>query len=258
MYRDSSTALDEHDRAVGAILIGEALVQECERAWARSRDATGTTDRERWRAIAEIHDTLPEIWRHLDRARRVLAGRGANTAAYDEDRPHARRPATHGDDDSDESLDTAALDDAKRAIDELKLALPGADWDAIEARTRGLVSVPLARRSRQRLAVAGVLVAGAFAMLAWLLAMTPQPRPSRRAEMQSELRLIAQQRELRIVELRTGIGDRCAPADAHELMKLLVLDGRTAEASAFGHGYLARCGDDEVVAHWAAAPPPGH
>lgn len=258
MYRDSSTALDEHDRAVGAILIGEALVEECERAWSRSREGTEASDRERWRAIAELHDTLPEVWRHLDRARRVLAGRGANTAAYDEDRPKARRAATHRGDDGREELDAAALDDAKRAIDELKLALPGADWAAIEARTRGLVAVPLARKSRQRLALAGVIAAGAFATLAWLLAMTPQPRPSRRAALETELRLIAQQRELRIVELRAGIGDRCAPADAHELMRLLVLDGRTGDAAAFGHGYLGRCGDDEVVAHWAAAPPPGH
>ena len=28
MYRDSANALDERDRAVGAILIGEALVDE--------------------------------------------------------------------------------------------------------------------------------------------------------------------------------------------------------------------------------------
>ena len=31
MYRDAATALDEHDRAVGAILIGETLIAQCER-----------------------------------------------------------------------------------------------------------------------------------------------------------------------------------------------------------------------------------
>src|SRR5258708_1597793 len=94
MYRDTASALDEHDRAVGAILIGEALVDECDRAALRITQPEVTTEHDRWRAVHEVHDTYPEIWRHLDRARRVLATRGANTVAYDELRPHAKRAAT--------------------------------------------------------------------------------------------------------------------------------------------------------------------
>src|SRR4051794_4550053 len=94
MYRDTATDLDEHDRAVGAILIGEALIDECERAATRSRQIDTVTAPARWRAMTEVHDTYPEIWRHLDRAQRVLAGRGANTTAYDEMRPLRRRGAS--------------------------------------------------------------------------------------------------------------------------------------------------------------------
>src|SRR5678815_2883486 len=97
MYRDSATILDERDRAVGSILIGEALVDECERAANDIRNPEALSHQERWRTITGVHDTYPEIWRHLDRARSLLAGRGANTAAYDEMRPHARRAPTNAD-----------------------------------------------------------------------------------------------------------------------------------------------------------------
>ena len=39
MYRDAPAALDERDRAVGAILIGEALLASCERAGVLGRSA---------------------------------------------------------------------------------------------------------------------------------------------------------------------------------------------------------------------------
>ena len=47
-------------------------------------------------------------------------------------------------------------------------------------------------------------------------------------------------------------------AEAHDLIKLLVLDGRTSDARDFGTDYIQRCGEDSVVEHWAHAPPPGH
>src|SRR5439155_13071085 len=125
---------------------------------------------DRWRAIADAHDAYPEIWRYFDRARRVLAQRGANTASYDELRPNARRAATDPGLDGERAIDTAALDDARRALEALKLAVPGADWDAIAARTQGLVRAPLVRRRRQRLAVAGVIGAFALAVVVWLVA----------------------------------------------------------------------------------------
>ena len=250
MYRDTASALDEHDRAVGAILIGEALIDAVEDAAVRSRAIDAP--HQRWRAFAEANDTYPEIWRHLDRARRVLANRGANTAAYDELRPHAPKSAARGD-----VIDCGALDDAKRALEELKLAVPGADWDAIEARTAGLVSAPISRR-RQRLVVGVVVGAVLLAVLSWFAALVPEHKPSRREAMRDELAEIAQQRKVKIDELRGTLGIRCEPAQAHELVKLLVLDGRIADAREFGADYVLRCGEDTVVEHWAHAPRPGH
>jgi len=250
MYRDTSASLDEHDRAVGAILIGEALVDACEAAAAKSRGVDAP--HERWRALADANDAYPEIWRHLDRARRVLAHRGINTAAYDELRPHAAKAVTRG-----ESIDGLALDDAKRAIAELKLVVPGADWDAIEARTAGLVNAPLSRR-RQRIVVAAVVGAVMLFVLAWFASIVPEHKQSQREQMRNELAEIAQQRKVKIDELRFVLGNRCEPSQAHELIKLLVLDGRIPDARDFGADYVTRCGEDEVIEHWAHAPRPGH
>ena len=252
MYRDSATALDEHDRAVGAILIGEALVDDCDLAVSRIRQETI----ERWRAVAQVHDTYPEIWRHLDRARRVLAGRGANTIAYDELRPGVPRAAT---DDEAEVVDVAALGEAKRAIAELKLAVPGADWKAIAARTDGLVRLPLlGRRRRQRLAMSGILVVFIFAVVTWAIAIIPERKPDRVKAMRRELAAIQEQRKGRIDFLRTELGERCLPIVSHELVRLMVLDGRGGDASAFAAEYTGRCGDDATIEHWAHAPRPGH
>jgi hypothetical protein len=257
MYRDTAPELDEHDRAVGAILIGEALIDDCDRAVARSRDREHVQAQERWRAIADVHDAYPEIWRHLDRARRFLAQRGANTAAYDELRPHARRTASDPGLDGERALDSAAFDDARRALEELKLAVPGADWDAIAARTQGLVCAPLgARKRRHRLAAAGVIGAFTIAVAGWLVAIVPVHHQSKREAMRAELQVVDQQRKLKIVSLEGGLGDRCAATEAHELMRLLVLDGRGLDARAFASDYGSRCGSDTVIDHWAHAPLP--
>jgi hypothetical protein len=250
MYRDTSATLDEHDRAVGAILIGEALVDACEIAASKSRAVDAPSDR--WRALGDASDAYPEIWRHLDRARRVLAHRGLNTAAYDELRPHAPRSIARG-----EAVDRLALDNTKRAIAELKLVVPGADWDAIEARTAGLVNAPLSRQ-RQRIALAAVVAVVAAAVFAWFAAIVPEHKQSRREAMRNELAEIADQRKVKIDELQTALGNRCEPGQAHELIKLLVLDGRGPDARDFGADYVTRCGEDEVVEHWAHAPRPRH
>jgi len=257
VYRDHASALDEHDRAVGAILIGEALVEECRRAADRARQPDEATTHERWRAVAEVHDTHPEIWRHLDRARRVLARRGGNTSAYDELRPHAPRAATQRDDaEAAEAIDTRALDEARRAVEELKLAVPGVDWDAIDARTRGLVAAPISRRRRLHLVLGASAALLTTAIVAWAISIIPVRRPDPRAEMRRELATIRDQRKVQIVELATRLGDRCEPTLAHDLIRLMVLDGQGAEATAFGTGYVTRCGDDAVIDHWANAPRP--
>src|SRR5688500_19957671 len=79
MYRDDSTLLDEHDRAVGAIQIADGLILDCLKASKQLASAE-----HRWRAVREIHDDYAEVWRQLDGARRLLASRGANTMGFDE------------------------------------------------------------------------------------------------------------------------------------------------------------------------------
>ena len=254
MYRDLAPALDEHDRAVGAILIGQALLEQCDDAAVRLRESAEAAPPDRWRAVADVHDVYPEIWRHLDRARRVLATRGVNTASYDELRPHTRS-ITSGDIETERAIDPDALDHAHRAVEALKLAVPGADWDGIDTRTRGLVAAPLARPRRSRYAIAALLAGCTLAVLGWLHAMVPVHRPDPRAAMRSEIAAIRVERKVRIESLRDTLADRCDPPTAHVLVKLLVLDGRGDEARALGDRYDAHCGDDAIVDHWAHAPP---
>ena len=141
MYRDSANALDERDRAVGAILIGEVLVDECQRAATLIRTSETLSHNERWRTITDVHDTYPEIWRHLDRAHSLLANRGANTARYDEMRPNARRAPTNAE---GTDIDKAAIDDARRAIEDLKLAVPENELPyRLEMNAWGLHALPL-------------------------------------------------------------------------------------------------------------------
>jgi hypothetical protein len=253
MYRDSANAVDEHDRAVGAILIGEALVDECVRASKIIRQPETVTHHDRWRTLTDVHDTYPEIWRHLDRARTVLANRGANTASYDEMRPHARRAPTTAD---GTDIDDAALDDARRAIENLRLALPGADWKAIAARTRRLAGAKLTRPRGQRTIVAVMLGIFAVAVVGWLVSIVPSKKIDKREVMRRELSEISGQRKLRIELVRVELGARCDLARARELVKSLAMDGRAGEARAFGTDYITRCGDDAVVDNWAHAPKP--
>ncbi|HSS03537.1 MAG TPA: hypothetical protein VLM79_41015 [Kofleriaceae bacterium] len=255
MYRDDKVNLDERDRAVGAILIGEALIASCERAQTVG-DAHGPSA---WRAIRDAHDDFPEIWHSFDRARHVLAQRGANVNGYDELRPHVRtRLATGGDDANPEDVrvDPVALDDARRAADELKLAVPGADWEAIDQRTSGLVHAPLLQSRRNKLVVAALVLLFTFAVLTWLSAIVPSKKPDRNAAMRRELAEIALQRRLQIIELQHALGDRCDATVAHQLAKQLVMDGRGDDAKDLAASYTARCGEDADVLRWANAPRP--
>lgn len=253
MYRDAPADLDERDGAVGAILIGEALIASCERAQAIG-EAHGA---DAWRAIRDAHDDFPEIWRSLDRARSVLAKRGVNVTGYDELRPHVRtRLATSGEDANAVRVDPAALDDARRATDELKLAVPGADWAAIDKRTSGLVHEPLVPRKWLRVAAGVAVGAAALAATLWVAAMVPQRKPSHEAQLRRELAEIAANRPIKIEELQRSLGDRCDPPVAHELVRQMVMDGRGEDAKDFADDYTSRCGEDEVITRWANAPLP--
>jgi hypothetical protein len=252
MYRDSAHALDERDRAVGAILIGEALIDECDRIRAVV-DAQADETIERWRALTAVHDTYPEIWRHLDRARDLLEARGATTAGYDELRPHVHRAPTTTD---GARVEVTALEEARQAVDELKLVVPGADWDGIHARTSGLVKAPLARARGQRTVLIAVLALLALGATTWIASIIPEHKIGRREAMRRELSEIQSQRKVRIEFLRIELGNRCDAPRARELAKQLVFDGRGPEARVFGRDYIARCGDDLVVDNWANAPQP--
>jgi hypothetical protein len=256
MYRDAPAALDERDRAVGAILIGEALIASCARAQVVGKADGSAT----WRAIRDAHDDFPEIWRSLDRARLVLARRGINVTGYDELRPHVRTQlATSGDGADVVRVDPAALEDARRAAEELKLAVPGADWAAIEQRTRGLVRAPFLHHKRSRAIVGALVVTLAVVVLAWASALTPHKKLGRCDvdSMHRELAEITRQRRVKIVELQRSLGERCDPPQAHELAKQLVMDGRSDDVKSFAAAYTDRCGEDLVVMHWAKAPRAG-
>lgn len=252
MYRDESHDVDEHDRAVGAILIGESMLAQCERGADRIRNPH---DSERWRAMREIQDDYPEIWRQLDRARDVLAARGANTMAYEEMRPTVRRSVAIEHEDHSQSIDTEALEDARRAVAQLKLAVPGADWKAIARRTHDLVEMPAFRRSN-RAGVFGIVSFVALAIVTWFLSSIPEDKVDERELMRQELAQVAQQRKVKLQYLQLAVGERCDPPVAHEYVRLLVMDGQGPEAERFADVYLGRCGEDTVVENWANAPRP--
>jgi hypothetical protein len=254
MYRDASTHLDEHDRAVGAIQIADGLIAECVRAAARMRTAERP---ERWRAAHLVHDEYPEIWRQLDLARRVLAQRGANTIGYDELRGEVRTVLPVRDDDDAPVIDTVALDDARRALDELRLAVPGADWRGIDKRTQKLVGTTLIRRGQRIAALSGIAIAFLLAVAAWTTASIPDRKADPREAMRKELAGVVEERHARIAQLEVSIGNSCEDRfRVHELMKLLVMDGRWQDARRFADDYEERCGEDVIVRKWANAPIP--
>lgn len=252
MYRDGAHLLDEHDRAVCAIQIAEELIDGCVRAVA-TMDARESP--ERWSAARTLQDNALEIWQQLDSARAILTARGGNTVAYDELRERITpvlaityRDGVHG-------LDADSLDDARRGVAELRLAMPGADWSAIAARTKHLVATSLAQRG-QRYALAAIVTLLVIAVAGWAYAIIPEKRIDPRVALRAELAQIVVERRDRIGELQAHIGERCDRAPVHELMKLLVMDGRFDDATAFGNGFTARCGADPIVHKWATAPRP--
>lgn len=245
MYRDDSTLLDEHDRAVGAIQIADGLIEDCLKATKHLASAE-----HRWRAVCEMQDEYAEVWRQLDGARRLLAARGANTTGYDELRAQVT-PALFV---RDNDIDTKPLEDARRAVEELRLAMPGADWKAIEARTRGLSSESFVRKG-QKIAFVGVAALFSLAVATWAASTRPEkqidPRVAQRLEMKAELAVVVDERKDRIETLALLIGGRCDRAQVTEYMKLLVMDGQWDVAYTYGEDYSARCGKDPEITKWA-------
>jgi hypothetical protein len=250
MYRDSSHRPADHDRAVGAIQIADGLIADCAAA---SAQLGGPERHERWEAVRTIHDGYPELWNQLDAARKILAARGANTTGYDELRAHVS-PLVVGNLDGSRAIDPVLLDDARIAVEELRLAMPGADWQRLEAQARQAAATRIARSGR--LVIAGLVCGFVLAFSVWGSGMMPKIRTSAAQQMRMELAQVVIERKARIYELSATIGDVCDRPRVLELMKLYVMDGRFDDAKVYGDSYETRCGEDMAVRKWANAPRP--
>jgi len=114
-------------------------------------------------------------------------------------------------------------------------------------------------RTRGQLrAMAAVVLGVLFTMTSAAAQLMPGRRPhDSRRPIDDELAAIVEQRRVRISELQaTAPGERCHPPGAHELARLLVMDGQWSEARRFADAYEQRCGEDPVVRKWGDAPRP--
>ena len=118
---------------------------------------------------------------------------------------------------------------------------------------------PARLRSRGQLRVIAAIVLGVlFTLSAAAAQLVPGgARPPARRPIDDELAAIVGQRRARIAELeQQAPGERCHPATAHELARLLVMDGRWPDVRRFADDYERRCGEDQVVRTWGNAPRP--
>lgn len=111
------------------------------------------------------------------------------------------------------------------------------------------------RQRGQVLPIVVVVVVVLFTMANAAANMMPFHRPTAAELRAEEQREIADARRARIGELQAA-GDHCQPVVAHELVKLLVLDGQVEMAHRYADAYEPRCGTDPVVRGWGNAPKP--
>ena len=109
------------------------------------------------------------------------------------------------------------------------------------------------RARGQLLPIVGIVLGVMFTLGTAGANMITRTQPTQREQRAEERGELVAQRQARIVELRAVAGT-CQPASAHELARLLVMDGQWDEARAFAGVYGIRCGDDVVVRHWGNAP----
>jgi hypothetical protein len=111
-------------------------------------------------------------------------------------------------------------------------------------------------RARGQLRVIAAIVLGVmFTMTTAAAQLLPGKRVPAPRAIESELARITEQRRARIAELQAA-GERCHPATAHELARLLVMDGQWSAVRRFADDYEQRCGEDPIVRKWGNAPQP--
>src|SRR4051812_26292743 len=99
------------------------------------------------------------------------------------------------------------------------------------------------RAKRQVLPIAGVVLIVLMTFANAAANMIPTKRPSA-AELRAEdQRDLIADRKARIAALE-ATPDGCRPASAHELARLLVMDGRFTAARSYADAYEQRCGGD--------------
>ncbi len=111
------------------------------------------------------------------------------------------------------------------------------------------------RARGQLLPVIGIVLLVLFTLGTAGANLLTRHRPTEAELRAAEEQTIIEQRRARIAKLQARAGD-CHAGNAHELARLLVMDGQWDAARAFGGGYEQRCGDDPVVRHWIDAPRP--
>ena len=218
-----------------------------------------TTTSELELAIGEAQQIYPEIWRHLDEARGLLAERGEDVSLFDQLRRHERLELGVTGVDVTEQMDafgrtqqvkTATFNAggyqrARAAIQSLMTAMPEVDWAAV------------AREEDRQIKAAGSLHAGKWlgmaktAGIAAVLAVcavvtyrliwnvgeddSPRRRPAKALSPQDRKAMEAVNREwneraARIDQLRSRIG-LCDRDDLQELARLLREDRQLTAAS---------------------------
>lgn len=107
----------------------------------------------------------------------------------------------------------------------------------------------------QLLPVLGIVLLVLFTLGSAGANLITRHRPTEAELRAEEQQTIMEQRRIRIAQL-AATGSACHAANAHELARLLVMDGQWDAVHQFGMQYEQRCGEDPVVRHWSQAPRP--
>ncbi len=185
------------DEAIGSIRVASTLIAQFE-AMAYS-DASSIEDLEL--RIRQSQEIYPSIWQHLDDARRVLAARDRDVAAFDELRSHELGHLGVTDVETEQKLELSptlmggarvrysatksaafnleGIGRATHAARSLMRTLPEIDWAGLaRAEDREIAAAGSLRKGRRRAivkVVAGAIVVLVIAIVVRQLAMTASP-----------------------------------------------------------------------------------